>query len=96
MKTREHKSGRGNLATVKRRTRKEVRTLFCSVLAHAVDESGLSRAATARHLGIAPITLRGWLSGKHAISLETLACSLRLWPHFARCLLVLERKARVI
>jgi predicted transcriptional regulator len=61
-----------------------------------VRKSELSGAAIARHLGISPATFRAWLSGKHAISLETLMCSRRIWPDFIRCLVVLERKARVI
>lgn len=84
-------------ATPKRRSRVEIRKTFHVAFVHCVDKSGLATPPrVARELRVTTVTARNWLRGDHRIDLETLAMSGRLWPHFLRCLVVAERKARVI
>jgi transposase-like protein len=73
-----------------------VRRLFGAALAHAVDKSCRSHAEAARKIGISQSTLRTWLRGTHRINLEKVAAASNLWSHFLRCLVVMERRGRVI
>ncbi|HEY3499954.1 MAG TPA: hypothetical protein VGK73_34930 [Polyangiaceae bacterium] len=34
--------------------------------------------------------MSGWLAGEHRIDLERVATDVRFWPHFLRCLVILE------
>lgn len=72
-----------------------MRQLFHTAFVHAVDKSGLSIPAVARALAVTTATVRGWVHGKHAITAEALT-DVRIWAHFLRCVVVMERKARVI
>lgn len=83
-------------ATVTNRRRSIVRQIFHESFVHSVRSSRMTKAQVARELRITPATVHNWLRGDHRIDLETLAMSLRLWPHFLRCLVVIERKAKVI
>lgn len=88
-------------ATPKRRTRVEVRTQFVRALRDGMQHARMytggkpSSAKLARELSKTTRTARRVLSGKQKLDVETLACG-PLWPHFLRCLMMHERKGRVI
>jgi len=61
-----------------------------------VDKSCRNHADAAQKIGISPSTLRTWMRGTHRINVEKVAAATNLWPHFLRCLVMLERRGRVI
>lgn len=75
-------------------TATESRKVFCAAFVQAVDSSGASLNSVARWVNRSSVTVRGWLRGTHRIDFEAVRGSTRLWGHFLRCLVVLERKAR--
>lgn len=76
------------------RSAQECRATLRVAFAHAVKKSNGSHAAVAKWLGKNPSTVRRWLSRERPIDVEALMRSAKLWPHFFRCLLIIERKAR--
>lgn len=80
--------------SAKARTPEQVRRLFRDAFVHCMDATGATSGAAARWLKRRPSTIRGWLAGTHRIDLEAVACSPKLWPHFLRCVVGLERKTR--
>jgi len=76
------------------RGKQECRATLREAFAHACERSRGSQAAIAMWLGINPSTVRRWLKCERPLDVEALMGSARLWPHFFRCLIGLERKAR--
>ncbi len=100
-------SGKGNhepwrSATTIRRSRDEARTVFVRSLLEGMKHARMSQsgkpsaAKLARELGKDTRTARRILAGKQKLDFEALRTSSLLWPHFFRCLVYAERKARVI
>lgn len=70
-----------------------VRSILCVAFVHSMKSARLSRSGTARELRKTTHTINRWLQKKSRIDVEAIAASSKLWPHFLRCLLMLERKA---
>lgn len=71
-----------------------MRQLFAVAFVHSLNASAVSVNGAARWLRRRPATIRAWISGEHRIDFEAIARSPKLWSHFLRCLVILERKAR--
>lgn len=76
------------------RSAQECRATLRVAFAHAVKKSKGSNSAVARWLGKNPSTVRRWLKDERPLDMEALMRSAKIWPHFFRCLLIIERKAR--
>jgi hypothetical protein len=68
--------------------------VLSAAFVHALTAVQASQGMAARWLGVTTRTVGRWSRAESPIDVEALACSKKLWPHFFRCLLVLERKAR--
>lgn len=77
-----------------RRAASQARTTLSFALRHALDSAGASHRDAADWLRVSARTVGRWARGEAPIDVEVLMTSWRIWPHFFRCLLVLERKAR--
>lgn len=73
---------------------KATRAILSAALKHSLRVTRSSPAAGARFVGRDVKTFRRWLREESPIVVEAVMCSGRLWPHFLRCLLGIERKAR--
>lgn len=76
------------------RSAQECRATLRAAFAHAVEKSKGSQSAVAMWLGKNPSTIRRWLKDERPLDIEAMMRSAKLWPHFFRCLLVIERKGR--
>ncbi len=91
-----------NIATAIRHRREEARTVFVRSLLEGMKHARMSQsgkpsaAKLAREIGKDTRTARRILAGKQKLDFEALRASPSLWPHFFRCLVYAERKARVI
>lgn len=70
------------------------RQVFRLAFVHCLEITHTSINAAARWLKRSPETIRGWVNGTHRIDFEAVYLSQKLWPHFFRCLVMMERKAR--
>lgn len=77
------------------RTISEVRHRLSLAFVHSLGANRTSMRVVAQEFGITRRTVQRWAEGSHRIDIERLMRS-RLWPHFLRCLVIMERKARVI
>jgi len=77
-----------------RRSEQEVRATMREAFEHALKRSRASRSAVANWLNRDVSTLRRWLNDEEAEIDFYAVARTSLWPHFLRCLVVLERKAR--
>jgi hypothetical protein len=87
----------GTRATLRDNSRlpKEPRTILSAALKHSLLVTGTSVPAAARFMGRRSTkTVKRWLRGSTPIVVEAVMKSRRLWPHFLRCLVGIERKAR--
>jgi hypothetical protein len=76
------------------RSKQECRATLRGAFEHACERSGGTHAAVAKWLGKDPSTIRRWLNLERPLDMEALMRSSRIWPHFFRCLVAIERKAR--
>jgi hypothetical protein len=72
-----------------------VRAIMRAAFVHSISATGISHAAVARLVGKNGSTIRRWLAQTTLVDVEALEQT-RLWPHFFRCWVALERKARRI
>lgn len=91
-------SRNGNHGRNGRRPGKVVRTLLSGALRDVVNQRAGSAANAARWLGLNEATVRRWLNGQRAITVEAVLRSPKLGGPFARCLALglrrLERAER--
>lgn len=78
----------------KSRAPKATRAILSAALKHSVRVTRSTVPAAARFVGRDVKTFRRWLRCESPIVVEAVMCSGRLWPHFLRCLVGIERKAR--
>lgn len=78
----------------KARSSADVRLVLATAFVHALTAVQASHGIAARWLGVTRRTVGRWARAEGALDLELLGTSKQLWPHFLRCLTVLERKAR--
>lgn len=81
-------------ASLKGPSEEESRKFFCEMFVQAVENSGASINAISLWVNRSAVTVRGWLAGTHRINQEALRRSPLIWSHFARCMMISERKAR--
>lgn len=65
-----------------------------SVFVQSLRACRVSQAAAARAMRVTKRTVVNYVKGETPVSVAAVMLSPKLWRHFARCLLVTERKAR--
>jgi hypothetical protein len=78
------------------RPKAQVRAVLIVCLKYALHVTGTSAEEFAENIGKSYATVGHWLSGKHRMHVEEIACDPAVWPHFMRCLGELEYRAGTI
>lgn len=75
-------------------TSQTARQTVASVFVQSLRAGKVSHASAAKGMRVTKRTVGAIARGETPLRLEAVMIHRKLWPHFARCLLVTERKAR--